>query len=300
MPVSSGEVFNFLKLANYCILLGQRIRTLGDEHTHLKARAGALSLVFQELHRALTKFHDTSDDYRDVFSDLRQSCYITLCNIEPVLEKLERLKSGNAVQRGARKLVIAVRNETSDLSREMHNQYDILTSMVLRLNQILDDVQRRKEHAVVVRKIDELKEELSLFRLEAASSSRPPTRTVVELNAAIQQTGLETQRILAPAAVGVDIKDAFGEFKWHHSLIGEPIFEGAANPASTSSTGAGGYERRLLPSSATVSTTQLVPVREIVKEPLGAREAIGSFLDGMDTCIYALAQLSQRARLRYL
>ena len=65
----------------------------------------------------------------------------------------------------------------------------------------------------MVRKIDELKEELSLFRLEAASSSRPPTRTVVELNAAIQQTGLETQRILAPAAVGVDIKDAFGEFK---------------------------------------------------------------------------------------
>ena len=145
MPVSSGEVFNFLTLAHYCWQLRERMKNLDDEHKHLKARAGELHLVFQELHRALEQFQNpraaSGDDYHVIFSDLIQSSHLTLCKIEPVLEKLERLKSlsgkKNAVQRGVRKLVIAFKNETKELSDEMRDQVVLLSPMVIRLNQLV-------------------------------------------------------------------------------------------------------------------------------------------------------------------
>ncbi|RYP61010.1 hypothetical protein DL769_007907 [Monosporascus sp. CRB-8-3] len=110
LPVS---ITDFFTLAKYYLELGQRIKSLGDDHRHLKARV----------------------EYRAIFTDLRTSCYLSLCRIEPTLERFEKLKTDNVVKRKARKFAVAVQNNVDNLKGKLRDQFVILSLMVLRLNQ---------------------------------------------------------------------------------------------------------------------------------------------------------------------
>ncbi|KAK0724479.1 hypothetical protein B0H67DRAFT_568045 [Lasiosphaeris hirsuta] len=225
LPVNPAD---FFALAKYCLELGERIQNLGDERKHLKARAKMLSLAFGQLHQALLKFKNISKEYHEIFADLRESCYLTLCQIEPTLEEFERLTKGNAVKRSARKLVMAVKNSSNELKQELRDQFVILSLMVLRLNQMYDSVVRRREHAIVVGMIKELKSELARSPIETSKSKRISFKVD-----AIEQASAELMR-RAPTELGAEIQATFEDYISHHEWI-----EGKVAP-TTSSTYHGG------------------------------------------------------------
>ncbi|RYP23149.1 hypothetical protein DL765_001234 [Monosporascus sp. GIB2] len=92
LPISLTDFFTLVK---DCLGLGQRIQSLGDDHRHLQARAEVLSLVFGQLHEALLRFDNILKEFQAIFTDLRPSCYLSLCQIEPTLEQFEKLKTDN-------------------------------------------------------------------------------------------------------------------------------------------------------------------------------------------------------------
>ncbi|KAK5657466.1 hypothetical protein OQA88_3038 [Cercophora sp. LCS_1] len=205
LPLSATD---FFLLAKYCLDLGERIQNLGDEHKHLKARAKVLSLAFGQLHQVLLKFKNVPKEYQDIFAELRESCYLSLCQIEPTLEDFEKLKAGNVVKRSARKLAMAVKNSTSDLKQELRDQFVILSLMVLRLNQMYDSVVRQREHAVVVGMITELRSDLARSRIDPPASRRISVKTD-----AIKQASARLMQ-LAPNELGAEIRATFDDFMY--------------------------------------------------------------------------------------
>ncbi|RYO99245.1 hypothetical protein DL763_001609 [Monosporascus cannonballus] len=128
LPVSLTDFFTLTK---YCRGLGQRIQSLGDDYRHLKARAEVLSLVFAQVHEALLKFDNIPKEFQAIFTDLRTSCYLSLCQIESTLEQFEILKTDNPAKRKARKFAMAVHNSVDNLRGKLRDQFVILSLMVL-------------------------------------------------------------------------------------------------------------------------------------------------------------------------
>jgi hypothetical protein len=126
---------DFAGMAKYCLGLWERIRALDDEHVHFKAQAGMLSLVFGQLHRALLQFKDVPENTAEIFTSLRESCYLTLKQMVPTLAQFEKLNNGSRLRQKARRFKMAVQDSYEGLKRELDQQTKLLSTVVVILDQ---------------------------------------------------------------------------------------------------------------------------------------------------------------------
>ncbi|KAH7124735.1 hypothetical protein EDB81DRAFT_951694 [Dactylonectria macrodidyma] len=214
LPLSTRDFFD---LAVHCKDVVRRIQSLDVDHQHLKAQAGALLLVFNQLHDTLKGFSEIPAHHQAIFGDIRQSCYLSLSSIEPTLQEFEKLKSGNVFKKSARRVILAVHNSTADLKMELFQQIMILSQMLLRLNQILDCCSHQRQQSTLIQKVDQLATELRLYRLEGRRNKQ------LTLGRKSIERVIKELRYQVPQEMSLAINAAFAELRSPRDLMNEPV-----------------------------------------------------------------------------
>ncbi|KAK3374702.1 hypothetical protein B0H63DRAFT_480767 [Podospora didyma] len=147
MAATPSDTKTFFEIAKYCFDLWKRIKALDDEHVHFKAQAAMLSLVFGQLHRTLLRFQDIPEDTAEMFTTLRVSCYLTLKQMEPMLDQFKKLSEASKWGKRTRRVRMAVENSYEGLRQKLEEQTKLLASVVTLLEMAANEFNRERAHS---------------------------------------------------------------------------------------------------------------------------------------------------------